>query len=317
MSSHGGGDHEGKNRLRVAYIAGTARSGSTLLETILGAAPNAMPLGEVRWIWYDNWSSFLCQCGQPVGECPFWCAVLDEACDGRDVDEFRAAVGATTQKILRHRYAASPTAWSTGENIEFLGDAYSRVYEAAATVSGADLVIDESKGPKWAMPTAAGSTIDLRVIHLVRDPCAVAYSYRRRKATPYLPGQEIPPASTKQCIIDWIVLNAEAELLKRRVRKSTLVLYERFSTETLSELDRIVAFLGLDCSASELLASERVVQGHAIAGNPMRYDPSPLVVKPDNAWQDELPQQVRWTVRACTALQWAYYRTRSMSPVSE
>src|SRR5947209_18950727 len=74
---------EGEIVTRVLYIGGLGRSGTTLLERILGELPSACALGEVVHLWrrgiIDNER---CGCGVPFGDCEFWRGVGDAAFGG-------------------------------------------------------------------------------------------------------------------------------------------------------------------------------------------------------------------------------------------
>ena len=63
----------------VVYIAGYGRSGSTLLDLLLGRLDGWFSMGEFRLFWHalrDHWN---CGCGREVAECPIWSAVLAQA----------------------------------------------------------------------------------------------------------------------------------------------------------------------------------------------------------------------------------------------
>ena len=61
----------------VLYIAGTGRSGSTVLANILGEVDGVFAAGEVRYLWQRGLKEGrLCGCGLPVRECPVWSKVL-------------------------------------------------------------------------------------------------------------------------------------------------------------------------------------------------------------------------------------------------
>src|ERR1044071_6434693 len=71
--------------IRVLYIGGWGRSGSTLTERLLGEMPDVVGAGEVTHLWVrgllENQS---CACGQPFADCPFWTTVGKTAFDGWD-----------------------------------------------------------------------------------------------------------------------------------------------------------------------------------------------------------------------------------------
>jgi hypothetical protein len=64
-----------REKIDVIYVAGCGRSGSTLLDAVLGAHPAVVSVGEV---WYHaRWqaNNFACTCGAPFNACEFWQAV--------------------------------------------------------------------------------------------------------------------------------------------------------------------------------------------------------------------------------------------------
>src|SRR5579872_7123206 len=64
----------------VLYIAGTGRSGSTVLANILGEVDGVFAAGEVRYLWQRGLKeSRLCGCGLPVRDCPVRSQVLARA----------------------------------------------------------------------------------------------------------------------------------------------------------------------------------------------------------------------------------------------
>ena len=70
---------------RVVYLAGLGRSGSTLLERLLGEMPGACPAGEVVHMWLRSVrDDERCGCGQAFSACPFWQQVGRAAFGGWD-----------------------------------------------------------------------------------------------------------------------------------------------------------------------------------------------------------------------------------------
>ena len=66
--------------VQVLYIAGTGRSGSTLLAGILGQVDGIFNAGEVRYIWDRGLlANRLCGCGRQFRDCPVWDEILVEA----------------------------------------------------------------------------------------------------------------------------------------------------------------------------------------------------------------------------------------------
>src|SRR6266571_3275615 len=87
-------------RPTVLFIAGASRSGSTMLDLLLGELDGYVAAGELRNLWghglLDGWR---CGCGEPVKSCPFWRSVLERA----GLDRVDPAWVDETQQGLRLR----------------------------------------------------------------------------------------------------------------------------------------------------------------------------------------------------------------------
>ena len=68
-----------------------------------------------------------------------------------------------------------------------LRTAYARIYRAVAEVTGARVVVDASKGPALGQALAGAPGIDLRMLNVVRDPRAVAWSWNRAASSARTP----------------------------------------------------------------------------------------------------------------------------------
>ena len=62
----------GDKKLRVLFIGGWGRGGSTLLGNLLGSIPNAASVGELNAFWYTRETrAFPCGCGLDHDACLF------------------------------------------------------------------------------------------------------------------------------------------------------------------------------------------------------------------------------------------------------
>src|SRR5689334_12852153 len=61
------------NNKKIVYIAGYSRSGSTILDIILGSHQNMFGTGELTYL-VDDWlhAERLCTCGNTYTKCEFW-----------------------------------------------------------------------------------------------------------------------------------------------------------------------------------------------------------------------------------------------------
>src|SRR5688572_3140851 len=94
-------------RMRVLYISGWQRSGSTILANILGQLDGFVSTGELYYLWDYVWErNIRCGCGSGFHDCPLWKKVVDDAfgsADRVDVDGMRrmALLACSTRRLPR------------------------------------------------------------------------------------------------------------------------------------------------------------------------------------------------------------------------
>lgn len=299
---------------RVLYLGGLGRSGTTLLERILGELPGVCTLGEVVHLWQrDIRDGERCGCGEGFSRCEFWTAVGRDAFGGWDrVDVGR--VQALQSAVERTRYIPRlasgdfSAAWHA-KLTEYAGH-YAAVYRAAARVTGARLLVDSSKHSalahclRWLSTRSGG--IDFRVAHMLRDARGVAYSWTKTVARPEATGVDVmtryPPIRSA---LLWNAHNAAFDLLGRCAVPVRRVRYEDLLADPRQTVRELAAFAGLNINANPLhfLAATHVDlhPGHSAAGNPMRFSTGRVPLRADDAWHHALPTPQRRLVGAVCA----------------
>ena len=181
---------------------GFGRSGSTLLERLLGEAPSVTCLGEVVHLWQRGLiDDELCACGEPFSRCPLWQEIGKAAFGGwsrvdaqrilelhDQVDRQRHLIRTAAAGGARER-AQSRCGSTPATTPRFTGP--------PPTVTGATVVVDSSKHASLAFALTHDPEIDLRVLHMVRDSRGrgvqlvaardAARVPRRRRDAPLLP----------------------------------------------------------------------------------------------------------------------------------
>ena len=183
--------------MRIVYIGGIGRSGSTLVDRLLGQVPGVCAIGELVYTWQRGIAEGnRCGCGEPFQQCPFWEEVLTAAfggsqqVDAAHVEHLRAAVDRA--RFIPWLLAPSVRPAFRGKLDEYV--AYgTRIYDAVRAVSGCEVIVDSSKAPSFAFCLRSSRRIDLRVVHVVRDSRAVAYSWTRKVARPETTGPKYMP----------------------------------------------------------------------------------------------------------------------------
>ncbi|MHC5055096.1 MAG: sulfotransferase domain-containing protein [Planctomycetota bacterium] len=280
---------------KVVLIAGYGRSGSTLLDRLLGQARGFCSAGEFYWFW--RWSLInneLCSCGVPIRECGFWLSVVDRvlgAIDSIDLDWILRLQEAAEGQ----RYAPNPVVpWRRHVVREYLG-ILERLYSAVCDVSGANAVVDSTKFAARGYLLAHSKAIDLHIIHIVRDARAVAYSWQRHVARPETQGAKMVRKSPWHSALAWCVANASAGALSQVHTRYLLCRYEDLAYRPAYEVGRILEWLGEPKRSGPLIEGRRAVLGasHMPIGNPMRFRSGPIDVAPDTEWRARMPARDR------------------------
>jgi hypothetical protein len=153
--------------MKILYVAGAGRSGSTLMDMALGQAHGVLSCGELLNLSGVVHDKLLCSCGTPVGDCSFWGKVV------LDVGTYEIS------EELRLNHSRRLLSWIK----VFLGSRQRRyiewvdsVYEAIGRLSDASVIIDSSKSPLRLAALLRYSRHEIYVLHLVRDPKMVALS---------------------------------------------------------------------------------------------------------------------------------------------
>jgi Sulfotransferase family len=289
---------------RVLYLGGLGRSGTTLVERLLGELPSVCALGEVVHLWQrDILDDERCGCGSRFSGCTFWQRVGRLAFGGWDnVDVARVHALRDTVERTRHIPRLASGQLPTPDVREY-ASYYARVYAAAAEVSGSRVVVDSSKHSALAHVLRYADGIDLRVVHVVRDARGVAYSWTKTVTRPESDGaDEMTRYSPGRSAMLWNAHNAAFGLLARRGVAVRRIRYEQFLTDPRAALIHLAEFAGLSLTTADLefLRPEHadLSVGHSAAGNPMRFTVGRLPLRRDDAWVQALPSAQRRLVGA-------------------
>ena len=354
----------GLTSARVVFIGGSGRSGSTLIERLLGELPSVCNVGEVVHLWERGLlRGETCGCGTPLPACPFWTRVGEAAFGGwdqLDVARFLEVKNSVDRNRYIFRLAASrwpgalglrgeagrrgaaaagrPAASWTSAGLDARGDlpsrarwyadTYARLYAAIAQVSGCQVVVDSSKHASLAFCLQLSSDIDLRVVHVVRDSRAVAYSWTKRIRRPEAAADSdeyMPTFSPTRSALLWNALNLGFGLLSSLGVPVRQIRYEDFVADPPGSLAGLAEFACGPGDFSEViagfLARDRASLGrsHTASGNPMRFATGSIAFRVDHAWREALHPRDRAVVSALTLpllARYGYLRRPGTAPES-
>jgi hypothetical protein len=306
------GNLRGVARIKVLSIVGPGRSGTTVLAGILGEVEGVVDVGELRWLWRRGLlERRTCGCGVPVDECPVWSAVASTVMAGRSgsIRDFAAEVAAAQDILIarRHRVRVirSATVSERWPSLEAVRAATAHLVQATAEVTGARLIVDSSKRAQDAAVMAALDGVDHYVLHMVRDPGAVAFSWAKKDKTIRVADgtRAMGTRGLLSSVARWVENSLGAALLRRHVpaERWMFLRYEEFAAQPRAAVARILAFTGVD--GEPPFAADDVVEldvNHTVAGNPNRFRAGAVRIALDDEWTRRMPRRRQVLVRALT-----------------
>lgn len=305
--------------VKVLFIGGFLRIGSTLLDRILGQVEGFFSVGELRYVWEESFAQDQpCGCGRHFGECPFWKGVVGRAYGGFSGLDLDATIR-LKRRVDRVRYVPqlvyegvrTPRFW---RDLEEYAGMLGGLYGAIQKESGARVIVDSSKDASYAYVLLNVPDIELYVLHLVRDSRAVAYSWMRKKVKHEAKGEKVylDQYSPTKSAVDWTRANLLVEPFRLRKGRYATARYEDLMADPQGTVGRIVDFVGeggveapFDGRAIELEPN------HTVAGNPMRFRQGRIELRSDDEWRRKLAPEDRRIVTALTSpllLRYGYLR---------
>ncbi len=293
--------------LKIIYIGGWGRSGSSLLANVLGSHAQLASVGELRYLWDRGIiGNKRCGCGEAFGDCEFWPAVLADTGLPITADNsaaFAAAIGSrATLAQIRALLSVGVKRYQRRHAAEIAG--LRALYQAAAQRAGVHALVDASKTPPYAINLLGQPGIELCFLHLVRDPRAVAWSWSRRRASEEATNDYLPRYSAGKCALYWNVFNLFGLAFRKRPGVRYLCLrYEDFAQAPRASVERILRHF--DCDPDGLRwhgpRSVEVQPQHSISGNPSRFRTGIVEIRADEEWRDSLPAARRRLVSTVCA----------------
>jgi hypothetical protein len=300
----------------IVFIGGFGRSGSTLLDRILGQIDGFFSVGEFRHIWQRSFlENQLCGCGEPFKSCHFWSAVSEEMSGDigvLDIEEV-AALQRTVDRarnipaILQHSKRSTNFGRAFHDYVAIL-DSF---YRAIRKVSRRQVIVDSSKDPSHGFLLTQLPSVDLRAAHLVRDGRAVAYSWQRRRVRPEIHWRQEYMArySVLKSAAAWDITNGLMEWLGHVAPRYTRVSYEELVGDPKRTIGSLLEDLNLAAPALDFISNQAIVldRNHTVSGNPMRFRVGDITLRLDDEWRGNMSFAQRLVLCSLTwPLLWRY-----------
>lgn len=276
--------------LKILYIGGAGRSGSTLLEMILGNCSGFFSVGEILEFWHitENKSSY-CGCGQILEDCEFWQKVTNRlsqrgSIPGGRLNELKLKYDRTRNLAmlpLAHIY--------TEASFTELRTYTERLYRAVQELTDGRTLVDSSKTPSHLYLLSQIADFELHVLHLVRDPRAVAFSWNKRVKQNQFKSN-LGQRSLISSILRWSVENSFIRKFGQRQESYTVLRYEDFVRNPFASVTGALRNLNFDSSNLSFLDSSGIElhPTHSIGGNPIRFQRGSFQIHYEDSWEKKM-----------------------------
>lgn len=303
--------------ITILYIAGQGRSGSTVLSAMLGTHSGFWPVGEIRGVWQAIRTDELCGCGRRFSECAFWHEVGDRAFGGwENVDSehmIRVDAGFARHRSV-HRLLLPPLRTRAADSLRAYAEVLTGLYAAVKQVSGCSVIVDSTKDPPYAFILREVESVDLRVVHLVRDSRGVAYSWAKEDVErpeyanhPSLRSTFMKSQATWRSALEWDAKNALSHWLGVTGVPRLLIRYEELASAPSAVMGRVLAFSRMEGSDAPNQGGEaesrheyESLPHHTLGGNRVRFDRGLVRLRPDLEWRKAMDRRQRLLVTALT-----------------
>jgi hypothetical protein len=277
--------------VKVVYVLGSSRGGTSIVGRILGLMQGAVFAGELRRLWGPaRQPGRTCGCGRPLAECEVWSQMLHD--DAKYPQPDTEAVVALQDRVapVRHSW------WSAAKILRRHGppddaakrylDVLTDLYRSFANTTGASIVVDSSKNAGDAALLAQVEGLNSYCVHVVRDPRGVVLSRRRDLADP----TRSRPWNAARTAGYWTLAHLTAEAISRRYGdRHRLVRYEGFVDHPSRTLEEVARMVGSSVPQIRVESGVpiRVQPAHGPDGHG-RFATEEVVLRPDERWLEML-----------------------------
>jgi len=333
--------------VRILKITGLGRSGSTILDVVLGNHPQIESVGEVENLIRTGWISHeslrgikprrlrrpLCTCGKrldvpyvkpPDEACPFWSSVRREWVERADGDSIESYPKLQNDFELKR---GLPRLLYEKRRPSALFRSYARLtlafFESIRAVSGKPIIVDSAAVPVRTLALGMIPGIDLYAIHLIRDGRGVITSNRKTLTRDFQAGvkwgyKDHPMYKAdpmRKTLIRWIVLNLVSEWVCMQLgpKRTMRLRYEDFVADPKAALGRIGSLIELDLTdtADVATSGKPMSAGHNIGGNRTKRSGF-ITLRPDaEEWKTALSpteERLSWMLMGWLMRRYGYNR---------
>jgi sulfur transfer complex TusBCD TusB component (DsrH family) len=262
-----------QSKINLIYIVGSGHCGSTLLDLIIGSAPEVFTLGELGFfnIYKEHLNhnkkkaSSICTCKTDFHTCHFWKTVKDK----QEFSIKKQFSSSETMRILFSIFSplyTRPSEQYPDDTFDLLDTINTHYFGREHAPS---YYVDSSKDPRRLYYLLNDSRLNVFPIFLKKNGVSVAHSYSK-----YRPNLKQKNFYVSY-VLRWMLVNKTARGLLKNTEHS-VISYEDFCETPLAYFSSLNEQLGINIpmsSMEELLHTVNNTTYHSIDGNALRFYP--------------------------------------------
>ncbi|WP_261885784.1 sulfotransferase domain-containing protein [Vibrio pomeroyi] len=285
---------------KIVLITGFGRSGSSLINMLISKRINSVDVGELRFLYERGYiNNERCSCNDYFRECNFWDGVIKKI----PVDDpFEYSL--LSKKTQRNRsFFTSYFNWFSEDDEKYIGKEKKLIDSILNNSSSRHVILDSSKVPVRAcLYYKLREHYDVKILHVLRDPRAVSYSWSKDVPRPETDNKEnMHKFSYLESSLLWVGVNFLSRLLSFKYKDDyKMIIYEDLCKNPVSVMDSVESFIfpgGNDSLNNSVF--------HSISGNPMRFVDN-VDIKLDENWKKNTTK-FKNIIPSVIALPYYYY----------
>ncbi len=269
-----------KKKIKVIYLMGAGRSGTTALAVFLGGALHVKALGELHQLPEHANGIKNCSCGAPLNKCTYWSQY--------NIELSSFATQAYTNEAKEFESHKNIRKYLFVNDFGIKNKSYSETnikLFSQCSHNGNIVLLDSAKYIGRAIALSKCPELDLRILYLVRDPRGVVESFGKAVQT----SRGILSSSSY-----YFVINLLAELISRTtLRNKVLKLrYEDMLNSPNDFFSKISDFCDIDTVevSNKIRNNEKFNINHFIGGNRL-IENKAINMSQQVSWHNKMP---RW-----------------------
>lgn len=272
-----------EKRITVLYIAGTGRNGSTLMGRMFSELPGFFAAGELGYVEFEH---FPCMCHKKFNECSVWENIVNDVNFKKiEQDSVKQAIG---QYLSNHVLNQARLLFfkQQPEDFKEILSCVESWFKAIHRQTNSEVIVDSTTYPLFGYCLSLMPSIDLYVVHLIKDPRSFVHSLNRTKYT---------------------------LIFSRYKGKYLRVHYEDFIENPINTLKEIGSMLNLKLEDFKFIQGKNITLGesHLSCGNIDAFKKGEIALKVDERWKQGMSLGTKlWVTLMTWPLMLKYFLTK-------